>query len=146
MSSQCQVISHLHAMTYLTLKCIKFMVTYSWALFVSKDVPIYVHHMQPSFGKEIIYCPRYAMYTLLTVIQESKFMRVHMVLWLLFCINICLKSISVGTKIVHKTFLFPIKQVTIQCSQENSPKTALKSIFHYIFAKSHILLEQFNPN
>ena len=35
------------------------------------------------------------MYTLFTVIQESKFMRVHMVLWLLFCINMCLKSISV---------------------------------------------------
>ena len=35
------------------------------------------------------------MYTLFTVIQGSKFMRVHMVLWLLFCINIYLESISV---------------------------------------------------
>ena len=51
----------------------------------------------PDFVKklEIIYCPPCAMYTLFTVIQESKFMRVHMVLWLLFCINMCLESISI---------------------------------------------------
>ena len=45
---------------------------------MSKDVPIYVHHMQPRFGQEIInnlLSPLGAMYTLFTVIQESKFMR-----------------------------------------------------------------------
>ena len=35
------------------------------------------------------------MYTLFTVVEESKFMRVYMVFWLPLCINICLKSISV---------------------------------------------------
>ena len=52
----------------------KFMITDSWAQFMSKDVPIYVHHMKPRFGQEIrnIFCP---MYTLFTVMQESKFMR-----------------------------------------------------------------------
>ena len=39
---------------------------------MSKDVPIYVHHMKPRFGQEI---RNNAMYTLFTVIQESKFMR-----------------------------------------------------------------------
>ena len=47
---------------------------------MSKDVPIYVHHMKPRFGQEIRnnFCPRYAIHTLFTVIQESKFMREYM--------------------------------------------------------------------
>ena len=55
MSSQWQVKSNLHAMTYLfNSSNVLFMITNSWAQFMSKDVPIYVHHMQPRFGQEII--------------------------------------------------------------------------------------------
>ena len=55
MSSQCQVKSNLHAMTYLfNSSNALFMITNSWAQFMYKDVPIYVHHMQPRFGQEII--------------------------------------------------------------------------------------------
>ena len=47
------------------------------------------------------------------------------------------------TKIVHKTFLFPTEQVTIQCPQENSPKTTFKrksSHFSLLFAKKSYLI------
>ena len=71
-----------------------------------------------------------------------------MVLWLLFCINMCFKCIflfciQICIKIVPKTFLFPIEQVTIQCPQESSPKTALKpksSHFSLLFAKKSYLI------
>ena len=120
-----------------------FMITNSWAQFMSRDVTIYVHHMQPNLVKklEIIYCPQCAMCTLFTVIQESKFMRVYMVLWLLFCKNICLESISVFHQNCSKTFLFPTEQVTIQCPQENSSKTTLKpksSHFSLLFCQKVI--------
>ena len=49
------------------------MITYSWALFMSKDVPIYVHYMQFRFGEEIV--PDMPCILSLLVIQESKFMR-----------------------------------------------------------------------
>ena len=68
MSSQCQVKSNLHAMTYLfNSSNALFMITNSWAQFMSKDVPIYVHHMQPRFGQEIInnlFSPVYHVYSL----------------------------------------------------------------------------------
>ena len=129
MSSQCQVKSNLHAMTYLfNSSNALFMITNSWAQFMSKDVPIYVHHIQPRFGQEIRnnllspVCHAYSLYCN----QESIFMRVHMVLWLLFCKNICFESISDFHQNCSKTFLFPTQQVTIQSPQENSPKTTLK--------------------
>ena len=76
---------------------------------------------------EIIYCPQCAMYTLFTVIQESKFMREY--IWYFgyyFAKIFAWKVFLFCTKIVEKTFLFPTEQVTIQCPQENSPKTTLK--------------------
>ena len=65
------------------------------------------------------------MFTLFTVIQESKFMRsTYGTLVTIF--HICLEVFPFCTKIVQKTFLFPTEQVTIQCHKENSPKTALR--------------------
>ena len=59
-----------------------------------------------------------------------------MVFWLLFCINICCKSISALHLNCTKTFLFPIEQVTIQSPQENSQHLNSKvDIFHYVFTK-----------
>ena len=67
------------------------------------------------------------MYTLFTVIQESKFMREY--IWYFgyyFAKIFAWKVFLFYTKIVQKTFPFPTEQVTIQCPQENSPKTTLK--------------------
>ena len=67
------------------------------------------------------------MYTLFTVIQESKFMREYIWYFGYYFASICAwKVFLFCTKIVQKTSLFPTEQVTIQCPQENSPKTALK--------------------
>ena len=99
MSSQRQVKSNLHAMTYLfNSSNALFMITNSWAQFMSKDVPIYVHHIRPRFGQEIInnlLSPVCHVYSL-TVIQESKFMREYV--WYFgyyFAKNICLESLSI---------------------------------------------------
>ena len=65
---------------------------------MSKDVPIYVHHMQPTFGQEIrnnLLSPMCHVYSLYCNPREQIYERVHMVLWLLFCINMCLESISI---------------------------------------------------
>ena len=83
------------------------------------------------------------MYTLLTVIQESKFMREY--IWYFgyyFAKIFAWKVFLFCTKIVQKTFLFPTEQVTIQCPQEN-PKQHLNPkvhIFHYFFAKKSYLI------
>ena len=122
-----------------------FMITNSWAQFMSKDVPIYVHHMQPRFGQEIInnlLSPVCHVY-FFTVIQESKFMREY--IWYFgyyFAKIFAWKVFLFCTKIVQKTFLFPTEQVTIQCPQENSPKTTLKPKSSHLsppfLPKSHI--------
>ena len=145
MSSQCQVKSNLHAMTYLfNSSNALFMITNSWTQFMSKDVPIYVHHMQPKFGQEIrnnLLSPVYHVYSLYCHPREQIYERVHMVLWLLFCKNICLESISVLHQNCSKTFPFPTEQVTIQCPQENSTKTTLKpksSHFSLLFCQKVI--------
>ena len=85
-------------------------------------------------------CP--CMYTLFTVIQESKFMREY--IWYFgyyFAKIFAWKVFLFCTKIVQKTFLFPTEQVTIQCPQENSPKTTFKpksSHFSLLFCQKVI--------
>ena len=142
-SSQCQVKSNFHAMTYLfDSSNALFMITNSWAQFMSKDVPIYVHHMQTRFGQEIInnlspVCHVYSLYCNL-----SKFMREY--IWYFgyyFAKIFAWKVFLFCTKIVQKTFLFPTEQVTIQCPQENSPKTTFKpksSHFSLLFCQKVI--------
>ena len=145
MSSQCQVKSNLHAMTYLfNSSNALFMITNSWAQFMSKDVPIYVHHMQPRFGQEIInnLLSPVCHDTLFTIIWELIYERVHMVLWLLFCKNMCLESISILHQNCSKNIplsnrtgnnTMPTRELT-----QNNTLTQKFTFFTTFLPKSHI--------
>ena len=71
-------------------------------------------------------------------------MRVHMVLWLLFCINMCLKSISVLHQNCSKNI--PLSNRTgnkYNAHKRTYPKQHLNPkvhIFHYVFAKKSYLI------
>ena len=95
---------------------------------MSKDVPIYVHHMKPRFGQEIRnnflsqVCHVYSLYCNLRVNYEST----------------CGTLVSILHKyVLEKYFCF----APIQYPQENSPKTALKpkrSHFSLLFCQKVI--------
>ena len=110
------------------------MITYSWAQFVSKDVPIYVHHMQPRFGQEIInnllsqLCHVYSLY--------CNYIQIH--------VNICLKSIPVLHQNCSKHI--PLSNTTANNTIPtrklilNSTLNSEVHIFHYFFAKKSYLI------
>ena len=126
---------------------IKFMITNSWTQFMSKDVPIYVHHMQPRFGQEIrnnLLSPMCHVYSLYSNPRESIYERVHVVLWLLFCKNMCLESISVlHKKLFKKHSSFQQNRQQYNAHKRTHPKQHLNPkvhIFHYVFAKKSYLI------